>query len=92
MMIIAWLAALPLLIGAACFYLAAPHQIVLKPPVSGRALQITGAVALLASLVLLLTQMGSATAVFTWTVGLMVLWSVPPIVIRWLRFRKETAG
>lgn len=91
-MIIAWLAALVLLTGAACFYLAAPHQIVLKPPVNIRALRIAGGAALVASLVLLLTQMGSATAVFTWTVGLMLLWSVPPIVIRWLRFRKEKIG
>ena len=88
-MIVAWLAALLLVVGASWLYLAAPHQIVLKAPVNGRALRLGGIAALTASLVLLLTQMGLATAVFTWTVGLMLLWSVPPIVIRWLRFRKE---
>lgn len=91
-MIVAWLATFALLIGAGCLYLASPNQMARKSPVNRRILRLVGIVALMASLALLLTQMGSATAVFTWTVGLMLLWTVPPVVIRWLRFRKEKIG
>jgi hypothetical protein len=91
-MLVAWLAALALLIGAGCLYLASPHQAVSTSPVNGRALRLAGTAALLAALVLLLSRMGPATAVFTWTVGLMLLWSLPPIGLRWLRFRKEKIG
>jgi hypothetical protein len=92
MMILAWFAALALLIGTGCLYLAAPHQVLTSAPANPRALKIGGAVALIVALMLLAGVMGTATAVFSWTVGLMLLWSIPPVVIRWLKFRKENAG
>lgn len=90
-MILAWLATFALTIGAGCFYLAAPHQALVAVPVSGRALRLAGMIGLVVALGLLLMLMGPATAIFTWTVGLMFLWSVPPVVLRWLRYRKENA-
>ena len=91
-MIMAWLAAFALMIGAGSLYLASPNQMAMTLPVNRETLRIIGIVVLAAALVLLLAQMGPATAVFTWTVGLMLLWSVPPIIIGWLRFRREKAG
>jgi len=91
-MIVAWLSAFLLLIGAGALYLASPNQILLASPLAGRGIKLLGIGGLIASLALLLTVMGSATAVFTWTTGLMLLWSVAPVVIRWLRFRKEQVG
>jgi hypothetical protein len=32
--------------------------------------------------------MGPATAVFTWMTGLMLLWTIPPVVVGWLRHRQ----
>lgn len=87
-MILSLVAALALLTGATCLYLAAPHQVLTRRPVNRRALGIGGGIALVASIALLLAVMGPATAVFTWTVGLMMLWSIAPVVIRWLRFRQ----
>lgn len=90
-LIFAWLAALALLIGTTCLYVATPHQALFRAALPRKPLIITGCVTLAISLALLLGQMGSATAVFTWMTGLMFLWSVPPVVIRWLRYRRETA-
>lgn len=85
------LAALALLAGAGCLYLAAPHQALVAAPLNRRALATGGGIALAVALVLLLSIMGPLTAVFTWTVGLMLVLSVAPVVIRWLRFRNEGA-
>jgi len=90
-MILAWLATLALIAGAGCIYLAAPHQTLIAPPANSRILRLAGFFGLATALILLLLFMGPATAIFTWTVGMMLLWSVPPIVIRWLRFRRERA-
>jgi len=91
-MILAWLAALALVAGTTCLYTATPHQALLTGPARGPVQRWIGFVCLTSSLVLLLLVMGPATAVFTWTVGAMLMWSVPPIVVRWLRYRKENAG
>jgi hypothetical protein len=91
-MITALIAATAGVIGATCLYLAAPHQALLDRVPDLRFLRLAGAFGLIVALVLLLTLMGSATAVFTFTIGLMLLWTVAPIVMRWLIFRKENAG
>lgn len=90
-MTLAGLAALALILGAGCFYVAAPHQTLITPPANSRTLRLVGLFGLAIALILLLLFMGPATAVFTWMVGMMLLWSIPPIVIRWLRFRRENA-
>jgi len=91
-MILALIAAIAGVIGATCLYLAAPHQVPLARAPNGRMLRAAGMCGLVIALALLLTIMGSATAVFTLTIGLMLLWTIAPVVIRWLKFRKETAG
>jgi hypothetical protein len=89
-MILAVLAALLLAAGAAALYIAAPHQS-LTVAKAGRTAVYAGMGALAGALVVLLSLMGPAAAVFTWTTGLMLLWSVPPVLIRWLRYRRESA-
>lgn len=85
----ATLAVALLIAGGGCLYLTTTHQRLLAAPLplSARA---AGWVCLLAALAILLTFMGPATAVFTWTIGLMMAWTIPPIAIGWLRYRKET--
>jgi hypothetical protein len=90
-MIAAWMAALVLLGGALCAYLAAPHQALLPGVVRPRRLLRTGGGALLVlALILLLTIQGPATAIFTWATGAMLVWSIAPVAIRWWRFRRES--
>ncbi len=90
-MTFAILAAISLTVGAACLYLRSPNQPLTKGDVPKGPMLILGLGGLAISLALLLQVMGSATAVFTWSIGLMLLWTVPPIVIRWLYFRRENA-
>lgn len=75
-----------LICGATLLYMAAPNQSLTRSKVS-RPIAFIGAIALVAALVLLFTIMGSAAAIFTWVTALMLLWTVPPIVIGWLRWR-----
>lgn len=91
-MITALIAATVGVAGATCLYMAAPNQALLERTPDKRLLRIAGSCGLVIALGLLLTQMGSATAVFTWVIGLMLLWTVTPVIIRWLKFRKENAG
>ena len=91
-MMLAIPAILLLTFGALCLYAAAPHQVLTTRRLNAKALRLAGAVALVAALVLLLLLMGPAAAVFTWITGMMLLWSVPPVVLRWARFRKENIG
>ena len=82
------LAALLLTGGAAGLYLATPHQRLLARPFDAPGLRFGGALCAFGALVLLLMRMGPATAVFTWMTGLMLAWTIPPVVIGWLRHRK----
>lgn len=82
------LAVILLVGGAACLYLAAPHQRLLPAPLP-RSAALAGVLGLFAALATLLALMGPATAVFAWTAGLMMAWTLLPIVIGWLRYRKE---
>lgn len=87
----ATLAALLLAGGGACFYLTLPHQRLLPAPwPSGK--RAAGWLCLAGALAILLCLMGPATAVFTWTIGLMAVWTMPPIIIAWLRHRKATGA
>ncbi len=87
-MIAVILAAVLLTAGALALYLCAPHQRLLSAPARKPAAWI-GAALLAAALALLLTMMGPATAVFTWMTALALLWTIPPVVIGWLRFRRS---
>lgn len=75
--------------GGACVYLTLPNQRLLPAhlPPGKRA---AGWACLIGSLAVLLCLMGPATAVFTWTIGLMAVWTMLPIAIAWLRHRKDT--
>lgn len=86
------LAVAALVAGATCLYLRSPNRALAKGLAPGPALTAVGAVALAVALALLLAVMGPAAAVFTWLTGLMLLWTVSPIVIRWLAYRRETAS
>lgn len=75
------------LIGATLVYLATPHQKLMRNVACKRAFAATGAAMLFAAALLLMRVMGSATAVFTVIVVAMLLWSLPPLLIGWLRHR-----
>lgn len=75
--------------GAACLYLATPHQRLLARPLAPRVGRLVGLAGLAAALAILLGVMGPATAVFTWATGLMALWTIAPVAIGWRRHRKE---
>lgn len=75
--------------GAAVAYLTAPHQALLKRRMTAPFSKIAGALALFGALAVLLSLMGPATAVFTWATGLMLLWSIGPVAIGWMRHRRS---
>lgn len=77
-----------LIFGTSALYLAAPHQ-QLRRVAAPRILGLSGGLAIIAALIILLTIMGPATAVFTTVIALMFLWSVPPVVIAWIRFKQK---
>ncbi|RYE70320.1 MAG: hypothetical protein EOP17_01090 [Rhizobiaceae bacterium] len=87
-MILALLAAALLVGGATVLYLAAPNQSLTRQK-AGPPVAYAGVAALVGALVVLLSLMGPATAVFTWMTGIMLLWTVPPLAIGWLRHRRE---
>lgn len=77
--------------GAACLYLATTNQRLLADPLPSRTASVAGLAGLLAALAILVGLMGPATAIFTWMIGLMLAWTIPPIAIGWLRHRKKIA-
>lgn len=86
-MIPAIVAAILLIVGSFAVYLASPHQ-KLRPSPAPHGAAIMGAVAIAAALIILLTIMGPATAVFAIFIGLMFMWSIPPVAIAWFRYRQ----
>lgn len=89
-MIVAWLAASATLAGAVAVYLSAPNQALTTGLVTHRrAWRWAGGAALALAVVLLLTMQGCGTAVFTWITGMMLVWTVVPVVARWWHFRGE---
>lgn len=87
-MIKAILAIALLIFGASALYLAAPHQQLLRVA-APRSLALAGGLAIIVALIILLSIMGPATAVFTIFIALMFLWSIPPVVIAWIRFKQK---
>lgn len=87
-MIKAILAIALLIFGTSALYLAAPHQQLLSVA-APRILGLSGGLAIIAALIILLTIMGPATAVFTTFIALMLLWSIPPVMIAWVRFKQK---
>src|SRR3546814_12329160 len=83
------LAVLLLVGGAAGLYLTTSNQRLVAAPLPSRTARVAGLASLFAALALLLGLMGPATAIFTWMIGLMLAWTIPPVVIGWLRHRKE---
>ena len=72
-------------LGALCLYLASPHQKLLPHRALPVPLIAAGTVLLLASFALLRTYFSPAIAVFILLTTLMLLWSLPPLLIAWLR-------
>lgn len=81
-------AAALLIVGAAALYATMVHQRLLSSPLPRRA-RAAASVALVGALALLLALMGPATAVFTWVIGLMAIWTLLPLATGWLRYRRE---
>lgn len=75
--------------GALCLYAGTPRQRLLATRLPPRLARAAGCTCLAAALAILLALMGPATAVFTWTIGLMTVWTIVPVAIGWLRHRKE---
>lgn len=75
--------------GGVCLYLTTSYQRLLSAPLPLRTARVAGWLGLAAALAILLSLMGPATAIFTWTVGLMMAWTIPPVAIGWLRYRRE---
>lgn len=91
-MILGWLGACATIVGALACYLASPHQALLAGHVKRTRWWKRAGLALLGiALTLLLVVMGPATAIFAWTTGAMLVWSIVPVGARWWRFRKEPA-
>jgi len=80
------IAMMMLVAGTTLLYLATPHQALRASPL-GRWASRAGLAALAVALILLLRVMGPATAVFAWTTGLMLLWTIPPLAIAFARRR-----
>lgn len=76
--------------GAICLYAGTPRQRLLATGPAPLPARAAGYACLGAALAILLALMGPATAVFTWTIGLMTVWTILPVAIGWLRHRKET--
>lgn len=85
---IAVAATFALLAGPVLLYLSARHQQWLPRPAPA-AVRYAGWAATLLALGLLLLLMGPATAVFTWSTGLMLVWSLLPVVVAWRRARPQ---
>jgi len=79
-----------LLGGAVSLYLSTPNQRLLARRPARRAMQAIAGLSLTAALAILLALMGPATAVFTWTIGLMLAWTILPVAIGWRHHRKGT--
>jgi membrane protein implicated in regulation of membrane protease activity len=77
------------LTGAICCYLASPNQRWLKAPV--RRLAWVGGAAILMALALLLQWAGPATAIFIVVTLAMLILTVAPVVIAWVRRPKGRA-
>ncbi|TGD73386.1 hypothetical protein E4634_10150 [Mangrovimicrobium sediminis] len=83
-----WVSAVLLIAGAACLYMASPHQrFAPRRPLAPRVLGAAGLACLLLALWSLLAQFGGATAVFIAVAALMLLWTLSPLACAALRPR-----
>src|SRR3546814_15708414 len=82
------LAVLLLVGGAAGLYLTTSNQRLVAAPLPSRTARVAGLASLFAALALLLGLLGPATGIFTWMIGLLLAWTVPPAVIGRLRQRQ----
>lgn len=81
-------AAVLIVLGAGLLYLASPNQRLYAAALPLRLLALTGMLLLLVALLLLLQFSGSATSVFILLTGVMLMWTVPPMVIGYLRHKR----
>lgn len=80
-------ALLAALAGCSAIYLASPHQRLRAKPVPAKAARASGGLLLLASLVGFLSGMQATTAVFTFTVCVMLVFVLLPYLAVLLSFR-----
>ncbi|WP_116368159.1 hypothetical protein [Parahaliea mediterranea] len=87
------LATLACLIAAALgLYLASPHQKLTTRTLPARTLALSGCALVGVSFYLLNRYFGSATSVFLLLTALMLLWSLPPLAVAYLRHRSGGAA
>ncbi|TLM77045.1 hypothetical protein ACONUD_08950 [Microbulbifer harenosus] len=82
-------AALLIALGAGLLYLASPNQRIFSSVLPARPLLWAGLLLLALALVLLLQYSGTATSVFILLTGVMFTWTIPPMVIAYLRHKRE---
>lgn len=82
------MATILLLAGALTLYATTKHQALLASAAPRRVGRI-GGLLVASALVGFLNIAGPATAVFIWITGLMLVWSLVPILAKWLRWRAE---
>lgn len=78
-----------IIVGAALIYLATPHQKLARRVMAKPLLLTAGSMLVAIAAYLLMTIMGAATAIFTVIIVIMLLWSLPPLLIAWLRHRMD---
>ncbi len=79
-----------LLMAALFLYLSSPHQRLFNRELPRRRLAFEGLVLALALLYLLSRSFAPAISVFILFSGLMLLWTLPPLLIAWLRHGAAT--
>jgi len=75
--------------GSMLLYLASRNQKVTVRALPGRIFSLVGGLSLVTALVLLRQYSGSATSVFILMTGVMLVWTIPPMVIAYLRHNGE---
>ncbi|WP_226662774.1 hypothetical protein [Microbulbifer aggregans] len=81
-------AAVLVALGSMLLYLASTNQRLFSTALPTRAFAWTGLLVLVFALILLLQYSGSGSAVFILLTGMMFVWTIPPMVIAYLRHKK----
>lgn len=80
---------LGLVMGGILFYFGTPHQQLDRTIAPKRSLRWGGLVLLIVATTLLATRMAVSAAIFSATIVVMTIWSLAPLLIAWLRHRRE---
>lgn len=82
-------ASFTVVVAAIMLYLSSPHQKLVLRELPQRTFFIVGLILIVVSLVLFVQFFGSATSVFIVLTVLMLLWSIPPLLIAYVRAKRS---